>query len=122
MEAIRKDFDEAAEKLHKTNRYRHELELRYQAEKLTQERLRKTLLDKEAIVEEQNKKIVGLNEKMVTRDRRILGLLAEVKDIKDDRDTKINQFSETIHELKQQVDKERLQVQEWSDECTKVEA
>jgi hypothetical protein len=36
---IKKDFDEASEKLHKMNRYRHELELRYKSEKMTQERL-----------------------------------------------------------------------------------
>jgi len=52
LKAVRRDFDESAEKLHKTNRYRHELELRYQAEKLTQERLQKTLLEKEALLEE----------------------------------------------------------------------
>lgn len=74
LEAIRKDFDEAAEKLHKTNRYRHELELRYQAEKLTQERLRKTLLEKEAVVDEQNKKIITMADKLGHRDRRIAGL------------------------------------------------
>ena len=52
LAAIRNDFDESAEKLHKTNRYRHELELRYQAEKLTQERIQKTLVEREAIVDE----------------------------------------------------------------------
>jgi hypothetical protein len=32
---IKKVFDESAEKLHKMNRYRHELELRYKSEKMT---------------------------------------------------------------------------------------
>jgi len=33
-----KEYDEATDKIHKINRYRHELELRYKAEKLTTER------------------------------------------------------------------------------------
>ena len=39
------------------NRFRHELELRYKAEKMTQERLTQTLLEKEKLLEHQNEKI-----------------------------------------------------------------
>ena len=48
-------LEESVEKLHITNRYRHELEIKYKAEKLTQERLRTTLESREEELKELNK-------------------------------------------------------------------
>jgi hypothetical protein len=69
MRSIRKDFEDAAENLHKANRYRHELELRYKAEKLTQERLAETLSKKEEECENLHNRVVTLNATVVNRER-----------------------------------------------------
>ena len=47
-------LEESVDKLHVTNRYRHELEIKYKAEKLTQERLRGTLETKEEEIKRLN--------------------------------------------------------------------
>lgn len=49
---MRIDLEDSADKLHKANRYRHELELRYKAEKLTQERLATSLQEREDQIED----------------------------------------------------------------------
>lgn len=88
---------------------------------MTQERLQKTLLDKEAVLDEQNKRIVSMTDKIVQKERRIAALHTEVKDLREEISLKINQYSHKISELDLLVNKERASAQEWQDKFAKTE-
>lgn len=121
MELIKKDFEDSAQKLHTTNRYRHELELRYKAEKITQERLLKSIGDKDKLLDEQNRKILHQQDQGVKKDRRITELLHNIKDLKDDATKHVNKFTFEVNELKAIVSKTRIAAQESEDKFTKAE-
>jgi len=57
------DLDETVERLHQTNRVRHELEIRLQGERDANEELRKTLDNKILIIDERERQIDLLEQK-----------------------------------------------------------
>lgn len=59
----KRDLDEAIEKLHQTNRVRHEVELKLQMEQDTCEELRMTIKEKTRNINERDQKIQWLEDK-----------------------------------------------------------
>ena len=76
-------LEESVEKLHITNRYRHELEIKYKAEKLTQERLRTTLESREEELKELNKVLATLRTDLQKTAHKNSLQANEIKDLKD---------------------------------------
>lgn len=50
-------------------------------------------MEREAVLDEQNKKIINLNDKMNQREKRVSQLQIEVKDLKEDISTKTTNFN-----------------------------
>lgn len=99
--------------MHTTNRYRHELELRYKAEKITQERLLKSIGEKDQLLDQQNRKIIDLQESIVRKDRRVAELHQTIKDMKDEFSQKVSKYTFEVNELKSIVGKTRVASKEW---------
>lgn len=73
LERLRKEFNESVVKLHKVNRYRHELELKFKAERVYSEKLNNKIAELEKLVSEveaKNEQLsVSLGKKTLDFDR-----------------------------------------------------
>ena len=106
-------LEESVEKLHITNRYRHELEIKYKAEKLTQERLRTTLEAREEEIRELNKLLSNVRTELQKSGTKNAQQASEIKDLKDTITTTIEANQVELEKLKRLIEQERIDKQDW---------
>lgn len=112
--SLKEDYDETVEKLHKTNRYRHELEIRYKALQITSEKQDEVIVFKEENIIKLSKTIEDLNSDIKNKDNTIRLLNQELKDCQDELSLKIEQYGIKIDSLQGLIQSERVAKNEWA--------
>lgn len=108
------DFEDSVEKLHKTNRYRHELEIRYKALQITCEKQEDVITEKEGIIQQHLSKIELLRSEIQSKDTSIRVCNEEIKDLQDELSLKLEEHGHQMESLNQLVKTERVAKNDWA--------
>lgn len=115
------DFQDSAEKLHQVNRYRHELELQIQSEKLLNEKQHALMLDKEDEIYQLKDDNYTLTQTIMYREQTIKKLETEITELGEQMaDLKIRHKDE-MNEVREHLADARAQLGEWVDKFRKSE-
>ena len=115
------DFQDSAEKLHQVNRYRHELELQIQSEKLLNEKQHALMLDKEDEIYQLKDDNYTLTQTIQYREQTIKKLETEIAELGEQiADLKIRHKDE-LNEVREHLADARAQLGEWVDKFRKSE-
>ena len=108
VETLKKDFDTSVEKLHKTNRYRHELEIRFKAVEILGIEKDQVLAEKEKEIGKLEKEVIQMDQDMIKKVASFSELQEELKDLQDEFTLKQEEHGQKIDELNQLVSAERI--------------
>ena len=114
MKRLNQDLEDASEKLHQTNRYRHELEIRVKSQQITTQKQFQQIVEKEQNIDLMKKQIGTYQSEIKEKDKRLVINAKKLEETQAEFDKKIDLHQKEITTFKKLLDTEKINKHDWA--------